>query len=156
MHHPKVTDSDGWKILPYSFPYLEFPPTPLAHACQTLQHVQWYQVFLQAELSVHVIFRQLLKSYNNWRQLHEHQPSDTRNWSVLFSFQALRLLLTVLDTAATHVLGKTKDRDSCESDGCAQADGLQKRRRCRSLDGLMVCQQATTVTESYLMIMPSL
>ena len=54
--------------------------------------------------------------------------------------------MTVLNTAATQVLlGKTKDRDSCESDGYAQADDLRKRRRCRSLDGLMVCQQATTV-----------
>jgi hypothetical protein len=64
--------------------------------------------------------------------------------SISSLFQAL--LLTELNTAgATQVLGKRKDRDSCESDDYAQADDLRKRRRCRSLDGLMVCQQATTV-----------
>jgi hypothetical protein len=95
-------------------------------------------------LQVHVIFQQRLGSYNKWRQLHEHQPSDTRRWSVLFSFQAL--LLTVLNTAgATLPVGKTKDRDSCEFDVYAQ----RKRHRCRSLDGLMVCQQAATVILFY-------
>jgi hypothetical protein len=51
----------------------------------------------------------------------------------------------VLNTA-TQVLGKRKDRDSCEPDDYAQADDLQKRLRCGSLetlDGLMVCQQLT-------------
>jgi hypothetical protein len=50
--------------------------------------------------------------------------------------------------AATQVLGKEKDSDSCEFDDYyAQADDHRKRRRCRSLDGLndmdglMVCQQ---------------
>ena len=58
-----------------------------------------------------------------------------------------RLLLTVLNTAgATQVLEKRKDRDSCESDDYAQADELRKRRRCKSLDGLRVCQQGTTGT----------
>ena len=68
------------------------------------------------------------------------------HWSVLFPFHWQALLLTVLNTAgATQVLGKRKDRDSCESDDdYTQADDLRKRRRCRSLDGLMVCQQATT------------
>ena len=62
----------------------------------------------------------------------------------LFPFQAL--LLTVLITAAqTQVLGKRKDRDSCESDDYARTDDLRKRHRCRSLetlDGLTVCLQA--------------
>jgi hypothetical protein len=63
----------------------------------------------------------------------------------LFLFQAL--LLTGLNTA-TQVLGKRKDRDSCEPDDYAQADDLQKRLRCatgslENLDGLMVCQQST-------------
>ena len=64
--------------------------------------------------------------------------------SFYFHFQAL--LLTVLITAAqTQVLGKRKDRDSCESDDYARADDLRKRRRCGSLetlDGLTVCLQA--------------
>ena len=94
---------------------------------------------------MHVIFHQLLGPYNNWRQLHEHQPTTRRcQWSVSFSFQAL--FLTVLITAgSTQVLGKTKDRDSCEFDDYAQADDLRKRHRCRDLDGLMVCQQLTIV-----------
>ena len=48
------------------------------------------------------------------------------------------VLLTVSNTAGA------KDRDSSESDDHAQADNLRKRRRCRRMDGLMVCQQATT------------
>jgi hypothetical protein len=63
----------------------------------------------------------------------------------LFPFQAI--LLTVLNTAAaTQVLGEKRNRDSC--DDYAQADDLRKKRRCGSLetlDGLMVCQQATVV-----------
>ena len=76
---------------------------------------------------------------------------------VLFPFQPL--LLTVLNTAGgTQVLGKRKDRDSCESDDYAQADDLPKRRRCSSLlDGLNVCQQATMISTVILFtIMPSL
>ena len=69
----------------------------------------------------------------------------------LFPFQAP--LLTVMNTAgATQELKKRKDRDSCESGDYAQADDLRKRRRCRrleTLDGLMVCQQATTVVLSH-------
>lgn len=63
-----------------------------------------------------------------------------------FYFQCKPYYWQALNTAATQVLGKTKDSDSCEFDDYyAQADGLPKRRRCRSLDGLMVCQQAITV-----------
>ena len=63
---------------------------------------------------------------------------------LLFPFQSL--LLTVLITAApTQVLRKRKVRSSCESDDYAQADDPQKRRRCRTLDGLKVCLQATSV-----------
>ena len=62
-----------------------------------------------------------------------------------FPFQAL--LLTVLITAAApaQVLWRRKDRDSCESDDYAQheADDLRKCRSLETLDGLMVCQQAT-------------
>ena len=56
----------------------------------------------------------------------------------LFPFQAL--LLKLLNTTGTaQVLGKRKDRDSCESDHYTQTDDLRKKRRCRSLDGLKVC-----------------
>ena len=95
---------------------------------------------------VHVIFHQLLGSYNKWRQLHE-RSSDTRRWSVSFLFQSL--LLTLLNTGGeTQVLGKRKDRGSCESDDYAYADDLRTRKRCRckGLDGLMVCQQWSYVT----------
>ena len=86
------------------------------------------------ELLVHVIFYQRIACYNKWKPLHEHRPSITRPWSVLFSFQAL--LLTVLNTAgAAQVL-------SLRETIYDQADGFRKRNRCRSLDGLMVCQQA--------------
>ena len=75
-------------------------------------------------------------------------PTHDAGQSLLFPFQIL--LLTVLITAAApaQVLWKRKDRDSCESDDYAQheADDFRKRSRCRSLetlDGLMVCQQAT-------------
>ena len=56
-----------------------------------------------------------------WRQLHG---------LVLFPFQALFKLLTVLNTAGgTQVLGRRKDRaiDSCDSDDYAQADDLRGR-----------------------------
>jgi hypothetical protein len=65
----------------------------------------------------------------------------------LFPFQALLLTVLIIATAA-QVLGKRKDLDSCEPDDYAQADDLRKKHRCRSLetiDGLMVCQQATVV-----------
>ena len=69
----------------------------------------------------------------------------------LFPFQAL--LLTVLIIAApTQVLGKRKDRDSCESDDYARADDHRKRRRCGSLetlDGLTVCLLATIAILSH-------
>ena len=67
----------------------------------------------------------------------------------LFLFQTCfqALLLTKLNTAgAIQVMGKRKDCDSCESDDSAQADNLvRKRRRYRSLDGIKVCQQASTI-----------
>ena len=72
-------------------------------------------------------------------------PTHDAGQSLLFPFQIL--LLTVLITAAApaQVLWKRKDRDSCESDDYAQheADGLRKCRSLETLDGLMVCQQAT-------------
>ena len=109
------------------------------------------QVSLQVpnnELLVHVIFYQRISCYNKRKPLHEHRRSITRPWSVLFSFQAL--LLTVLNTAgATQVLSL---RETIHD----QADGFRKRNRCRSLDGLMVCQQAPLAPWSYFTIMPSL
>ena len=67
----------------------------------------------------------------------------------LFPFQSLLLTVLLITAAApAQVLWRRKDRDSCESDDYAQpeADDFRKRSQCKSLetlDGLMVCQQAT-------------
>ena len=68
---------------------------------------------------------------------------EATSWVRFILFPSRALLLTVLNTAGgTQVLGKRKDRDSCEPDDYAQPDDLRKRRRCSSLlDRLKVCQQ---------------
>ena len=108
-----------------------------------------FQVFLQVTPTNYGILPQLLRIYYKWRQLHELQLPNRlgRRWSVYpsFSFQVL-LLLTILNTAATQVLGKGKGKAS-------ECDSLSRRRhRSRILDGLMVQYQWAIVVKylSYL------
>jgi hypothetical protein len=89
-----IPQTDCWKLKLWRWRELYM------HMCQPEWQCYTCQILIVAanELPVvHVVLHQRLGSYNNWRQLHEQQlsASDTRRWSVLFSFQALFKLLTV-------------------------------------------------------------
>jgi hypothetical protein len=108
-----------------------------AHQLETLnlKHVKWYPTFKFPFMS---FFNSANVIINGGSFASFPGKQDASLY--YFSFQAL--LLTVFNTAGA-LLEKTKD---CESDVYAQsqADDLRERHLGRSLDGLMVCQQAIT------------
>ena len=124
----------------------------VTHCPAPWQHCSWplrlfspghFQVFLQVTTTSYGIFPQLLWFYYKWRKLHELQLPDRRpcQWSIYPSFPFQVLLLTILNTVATQVLGKGKRKDSeSERDGC-------RRHRSRILDGLKVQYQWATIVQ---------
>ena len=105
------------------------PPTRVRFHFQVSLHYEFMSLFTSSS--------GFIINGGNFTSINSVQTQDAGRHSFPFRGQ----LLTVLNTAGTtQVLKKRKHRDSCESDDYTQADDLRKRRRCRSLDGLMVCQ----------------
>ena len=108
---------------------LSSPPTRVRFHFQVSLHYEFMSLFTSSS--------GFIINGGNFTSINSVQTQDAGRHSFPFRGQ----LLTVLNTAGTtQVLKKRKHRDSCESDDYTQADDLRKRRRCRSLDGLMVCQ----------------
>ena len=115
------------------FTRLALPPVAAQQLFLTSTLIVFYshfQVFLQ--ITTYGILPRLLRFRYKWRQLHELQLPDRRSWSVYPSFSFRILLLTILNTAATQVLGKGKRKD-------LEGESLSCRKyRNKILDGLMV------------------
>ena len=99
-----------------------------------------FKVFLQVPTN-HDILLQFLRLYYKWRQLHQPPDRTWRHWSVYPTFSFQVLLLTILNTAATQVLGESKRQDS-------EHDSFRTQRsRILDSDGLMVQYQSSIIVK---------